>query len=1111
MAASGGRGLSVLVGTDLQALADDLAQRLARPVGPILEPELVVVPTPGIGRWLEHVLSRTLGAERSDDGICANVEFQLVGDLLARLDRAAVRPDAWSVGAMTVAALGALLDADRGGPLDRLVQGDDEASAFTLARSAADLFDQLIRWRPDVADRWLAGADEDPRAALLRALASRSPTPPPHVGLREAVARLAAGDDARCDLPSRVHLFGADTLAGGPMMVGVLDALGAVREVHVHLVVPSLARFDAIVATTHPWGATTPERTRADEGGDPLLRSWGTASGDAARLLAQLPLRLTTSIGHVGADAAAPPTLLGALQRSVTGLAAATAPPDGTVALHGCVGPLRQVEVVRDAILHALAEDATLTPSDVVVLCADLPRFAPYVEAVLGDPQGAPRLPYVVRDRAVSRAVPLVAALDAALRLLAGRLPRSSVLDLLRLEAVQRRFSLGVDDVDRITEWATSTDVRWGIDGEHRAVSGLPASFDAGTWRRALDRLVAGVALPEGSGADTLSLRAVDVGHSLERVGSLCDLVDALGSLRDAATVPRSTTAWCDFARVVVAALFSAPPSDPAARRELDELLEVLERDGEGVHAELPFHEFRALVADRAAQVRDLVVTGPGGVTVTSFAPLRNVPFRVVALLGLDERSMERGRAADVAFGAPRVGDRDARTDLRAALLAAVLAARDRLVVSFESRDVVSNEGVAPATVLAELHEALGRACTGDVVSLVRSHPRHGHGDDDLLVAAGAEGPFGFDRGALGRALELREPLDADDAIRAVLPRDVGAARGRLELGELAAFLRAPQREYLRATLGVRLAPGAATPDDELPTSLDDLQRWQAVSTLTREALEVLDGTVGEDEWAAFAESWAARPDGPLAVLPGRLATQALSGRDGVSPRARDLRAQVDGARGSGEWERRPVEVALPEGDVVVGEVDVFDGRRTVRWTASANERALRVDATLDVLLLTATEPDVRWRSLRIFRDRSKAKCVTWAVPGEGPAERQGRALAALSSLVGLRRRGLAEPLPLLFRATMAMLPKFSDGPPPAPAELLAAGLTAWSPYRGGGDATDAAVRYCFDASYEELAALPVRPGDPTTRLDAGGSRLLAFSLSLLDGLCALDDVGSSA
>ena len=216
-------------------------------------------------------------------------------------------------------------------------------------------------------------------------------------------------------------------------------------------------------------------------------------------------------------------------------------------------------------------------------------------------------------------------------------------------------------------------------------------------------------------------------------------------------------------------------------------------------------------------------------------------------------------------------------------------------------------------------------------------------------------------------------------------------------------------------------------------------------------------------------------------------------------------------ARGAGASSSAArIEVALPGGEVVAGDVEVVDGSRTVRWTASAHDRALRVDTTLDVLLLTASQPDVRWRSLRVFRKGNRGTCVTWTVPGEGPEERLARALGALSSLVALRRRGLAEPLPLLFRGAMAMLGRFSDGPAPPPSELLAAGLREWSPYQGRGDAGDPAVRYCFDASYEELAELPIRDGDPVVRFDAGASRLLVYSLALLDGLCALDDVGTA-
>ena len=55
---------------------------------------------------------------------------------------------------------------------------------------------------------------------------------------------------------------------------------------------------------------------------------------------------------------------------------------DRSVQIHVCYGARRQVEVLRDAILHVLAADATLEPRDVAIMTPDLATFAPLLEAV---------------------------------------------------------------------------------------------------------------------------------------------------------------------------------------------------------------------------------------------------------------------------------------------------------------------------------------------------------------------------------------------------------------------------------------------------------------------------------------------------------------------------------------------------------------------------------------------------------------------------------------------------------------------------------------------------------------------------------------------------------
>ena len=60
-------------------------------------------------------------------------------------------------------------------------------------------------------------------------------------------------------------------------------------------------------------------------------------------------------------------------------------PPDRSVQFHACFGPTRQVEALRDTLLHLLDEGAPeLTEEDILVVCPSLERFAPLIEAVFG-------------------------------------------------------------------------------------------------------------------------------------------------------------------------------------------------------------------------------------------------------------------------------------------------------------------------------------------------------------------------------------------------------------------------------------------------------------------------------------------------------------------------------------------------------------------------------------------------------------------------------------------------------------------------------------------------------------------------------------------------------
>ena len=64
--------------------------------------------------------------------------------------------------------------------------------------------------------------------------------------------------------------------------------------------------------------------------------------------------------------------------------------------VHACHGPARQVEVLREVLLGLLADDPTLEPRDILVMCPDIEAYAPLVEAAFGMGDG--------RRRAATRA-----------------------------------------------------------------------------------------------------------------------------------------------------------------------------------------------------------------------------------------------------------------------------------------------------------------------------------------------------------------------------------------------------------------------------------------------------------------------------------------------------------------------------------------------------------------------------------------------------------------------------------------------------------------------------------------------------------------------------------
>jgi exodeoxyribonuclease V gamma subunit len=1140
--------------TRARPLAARLAEVLgATPPDPFV-PEWMAVPSDGMRRWLALELAGYLGAsDRGGDGVAANIVRAYPGTLrtcVLASDRGDDDPDPWAIEQLVWSVLAASERAVDDPALLALAGLPPGASRYARARRVADLFDRYHLHRPAMVRAWAVGDDVDGtggplsghhawQSHLWRLVRAEVGEPSPPERWPDLIGRLAHSELA-LDLPPRLVLFGFTLLPGGGFLP-LLEATAAHRDVHLFLLEPS--RLEAVDLSR-----LSPRRTAAGLGlraedvtaataVQPLLQSWGGLHRETALLLADaeaggLPAREWVD----PAEEADPSTLLHRLQRDIRANRVSSGvhpfdPSDRSVQFHACFGATRQVEVLRDAILHLLEDDGSdLTEDDIVVLCPSLERFAPLIQAAFGpsaeaaeaaepaistaakppewdDRRGAPRLRYRIADQSIGSTNPLLSATAALLDLVTGRLESTSVLDFCALAPVRARFRFDDEDLDDIAGWVTETNVRWGLDPEHRVSFGVPASIRTNTWQASLDMLLVGATVDEDDGLSLAIGEVAPYGVEGSATDTLGRLAQALWYLRGLVTEARTAKPigeWIGILRTACGGLFA---TDSRGRWQVETLGRIFEEvvrsaSAEGAPATTPleFVDIRRLFGERLEAMPGRPDYFRGGITVSSLIPLRWIPFRVVCLLGMDQSAFGPPPAAgdDLVAAVPELGDPDPRAEMRQSLLEALLAAGEHLVVLRDGHDVRTNQVVPRSVVVADLFDAVvsqvesgGQAALADQLEI--DHPRQPFDERNFAASALVPGMvWGFDRGSLAGAEAGRQRNRQRRSFVSTPLMDPETSV--IDIDELRAFFRNPSAYFLSHRLEARLPRAEEEPSSLLPVDLMGLPRWQVATRLLTARLERVDTAI----WRTVEHQRGTLPPGSL----GDRAVQAL---------VDDVDALVAAVSDLGVDNRPPepfeVDVALTDGTRIVGTVPLRlpePARGPLRASYSKLKAAHRVEAWLDLMALVATDPQGQWRAVAMgqpTRSGLSPERFDIGIAGAPPTWRS-KAQAALGVAVDCYRRGLTEPVPLFAGFSYEV-------------HCGRAKPNAWSNDHSFPDGVDPAVVLAFGGiGFDEVVSLSGRPGDPGD----GGDRVSRFASYLYGAIDAstlpwesMADTGSPA
>ena len=822
--------LNVHQSNRLEVLAGQLAAVTQIPLAAALSPEIVVVQSQGVARWLALQLARL-------NGVCANVRFTFPAGFAWTLYRALgdlpqtspFEPEAMAWRIMQL--LPAMEGRAEFAPVDSYIRGE-VFRRYELARRLAQSYDEYLIYRPDWIAQWEAGDTPHWQAALWRGLVEHADAPHRARLHRTLLSRIDRAVIARAGVTERISVFGAPALP--PMLLELFAALAAHIEVHLFVMNPCREYWGDIASGSEiarKQAAGRPEAAYL-ESGNSLLASLGKQARDFIDLLQSYPALEHEHYVEPGAGqllAALQSDVLNLKERRSSGGGVEIAADDRSVQVHVCHSAMREVEVLHDQLLALFERHSGLQPSDIVVMTPDIETYAPYVEAVFGSAE--PHIPFNISDRSAERESALAATLLSLLDLPGSRYEASEVLEILDEPAVQRRFSLTAEDLDTVHRWVRASGIRWAIDAGHRARFGVPATVEH-TWRFGLDRLLLGYALPGGNErlfADILPYDEVEgsLGEILGRFASFAEAAIALDDMPASRTVAQ----WAQALRAVLAQFFDADESREEEMEGLRGAIGALESEA----AAGGFDGTITLDVVKTALRSRLEIPGraflSGGITFCAMVPMRSLPFEVVCLVGMNDTAFPRMRRPygfDLMANDFRKGDRSRRDDDRYLFLESLLSARRCFYVSYTGQHIRDNSVMPPSVLVSELLDCLAQNHSGPHGSDIRRHvvTHHPLQPFSPRYFAGYPRLFSYSR-MLCQAARLagRGGAASEPFVAQPLPEPEPEWR-TVELKSLIRFLRNPARYFLRERLGVRLEEADEEVDGREPLGLDALDAY---------------------------------------------------------------------------------------------------------------------------------------------------------------------------------------------------------------------------------------------------------------------------------------------
>ncbi len=854
--------LNIYTSNRLEILAEQLARIVRTPLADAIAPEIIVIQSRGMERWVSMELAR-------HNGICANSLFpfpnaffkQISSQLILDLPEQSLFDPAVLTFKIMKILPGCLIRPGFDSLKSYLEKDVNRLKLFQISSKIADLFDQYLVFRPEMIFKWEQGREDHWQAQLWRQLISA--VEPRHRARLQAelLEKLKKQTFQTEQVPDRISLFGISYLPLFHLQIFV--ALSSITQVNFLLLNPCqeywgdiTSNWEAQKIRARHSGAADGEATLHLDKGNRLLASMGTLGRNFFEMISELDGRIYEQFQEPGGQ-----DVLAEIQRdilqlrdrevaSVSNSVEQTASDDSapsmkqdravSIQVHSCHSPLREIEVLHDNLLAMFEQEPTLAPQDIIVMTPDIEAYGPYIQAVFDTQvdEGL-RIPFSIADQSIKRESRIVDGFLSILDLPGNRISTTDVAAILDVPGIKEKFGLSPADTDKIEHWIKTTNIRWGVDAQSRHELGLP-EFSENTWKAGIERLLLGYALPGENRRMFSGILPYDdiEGGDVETLGNFLEFLDCVFKTIKTLRKEHSLAIWNTILVDILERFFAVDEESEREiqllRRCLDDLTKNQELSGFDTAVDIKVIKSYLENFLQQAHLGKGFITS--GVTFCAMLPMRSIPFKVVCLVGMNTDAFPRDSKPlgfDLMAKNPKIGDRSRRHDDKYLFLEALISARQMLYISYVGQSIQDNTHSPPSVLVSELLDYIKTGFGLSTEQMITHHklqafaPAYYQSDQRF---------FSYSRENFDAVCSRYDRKGSRAFMVEALP-EPPAEWKELDIETLCSFFSNPAKFFLETRLGIYLGEVDTMAEEREHFSLDGLQKYLLGQDLVEEKL----------------------------------------------------------------------------------------------------------------------------------------------------------------------------------------------------------------------------------------------------------------------------------